>query len=150
MPPGGLALVEKCLDAFASFGRRARFGDAANGQRLERVIDRATRDLGDQPFRARLRVWAAGEQRRNHLLDCFVEAGLCNDFVHETRSAPVRGGKRLPGQEVAASRSGADGCENVRLIVEGTRPIRTSEIENIASSAATAISQAATSPMPAA
>src|SRR5262249_49593023 len=49
MPPGGLALVEKCLDAFAPFGRRARFGDAARGQSLERVVDRAARDLGDQP-----------------------------------------------------------------------------------------------------
>ena len=52
--PGGLALFEKCLDAFAPFGRRARLGDAANGQRLERVIDRAARDFGYQPFRARL------------------------------------------------------------------------------------------------
>src|SRR5215831_2423040 len=69
MPPGGPALVEKCLDAFAPLGRRARFGDAANGQRLERVIDRAARDLGYQPFRAQLRVWAAGEQRRNHVID---------------------------------------------------------------------------------
>ena len=54
MPPGGPALVEKCLNAFASFGRRARFGDAASGQGLERVVDRTTRDLGDEPFGARL------------------------------------------------------------------------------------------------
>src|SRR5262249_11443962 len=54
IPPGGLALVEKCLDAFAPFGRGARFGDAARGQSLERVIDRATRNLGNQPFRTRL------------------------------------------------------------------------------------------------
>jgi hypothetical protein len=35
-------------------------------------------------------------------------------------------------------------------MVEGTRPIRTSEIENTAASTATAISQAAISPTPAA
>src|SRR2546429_7737811 len=87
MPPGGLALVEECLHAFASFGRCARFGDAANGQRLERVVDRAARDLGYQPFRARLGVWTSGEQSRNHSLDRFVEAGLRNDFVHEAQSA---------------------------------------------------------------
>src|SRR5262249_60582679 len=54
MPPGGPALVEKCLDAFSPLGRRARFGDAAGGQGLERVVDRTTRDLGNEPFRARL------------------------------------------------------------------------------------------------
>src|SRR6516162_1602809 len=97
MPPGGPALVEKCLDAFAPFGRRARFGDAANGQRLERIVDRAARDLGYQPFRARLGVWTSGEQSRNHSLDRFVEAGVRNHFVHEAQSARVRGGKRLPG-----------------------------------------------------
>src|SRR2546430_14590195 len=114
MPPGGLALVEECLHAFASFGRCARFGDAANGQRLERVVDRATRDLGYQPFRARLGVWTSGEQSRNPSLDRLVGAGRRNDFVHEAQSARVRGGKRLSGKEVAAGCSGADGRENVR------------------------------------
>src|SRR5262245_35514876 len=94
MPPGGLALVEKCLHAFAPFGRRAGLGDAANGQSLERVVDRAARDLGYQPFRARLGAWTSSEQGRNHSLDRFVEASLRNHFVHEAQSERVRGGKR--------------------------------------------------------
>jgi hypothetical protein len=90
-PPGGPSLFEKRLDAFAPFGRRTRFSDAASRESLESVIDRAISDPGYEPFRARLRLRTSGKQIRNHALDRFVEATPWNDLVNKTQSARFRG-----------------------------------------------------------
>src|SRR5262249_15746427 len=112
--PGGLSLFKKRLNAFPPFGRCAGLSDAARGQCLERVIDRAKGDFGNESFRTRLRLRASCEQTSNQALDSAVETSLGNDLVHQSQPACVGCRERLAGQKVPASGSGPGRRDQLR------------------------------------
>src|SRR5262249_53363720 len=111
--PRGLSPFEKRLNTFAAFGRGAGVCDAARGQCLQRVIDRAKGDFGNESFRTRLRLRASCEQPSNQALESAVETSLGNDLVHQSQSACVGCRERLASQKVPASGSGADRRDHI-------------------------------------
>src|SRR5207248_1726053 len=111
--PGGLSLFKIRLNSLPPFGRCTRVSDAARGQCLERVVNGAAGDVGNEPFSTRLRLRASCKQSSNQALDSTVESALGNDLVNQSQPGCVSRRERLASQEVAARGSRADRRDNI-------------------------------------
>src|SRR6266436_3673026 len=133
LQPGGPALLEKGAHAFLALCGCPGGGDSGGHVVHQFGVDPPPRDRMDQVLGQRVRPGRAlNELAQNRVHRCVQLRGL-RELLHETDAIGFRRRKALGGEEIA---------------VRGARPKRTSDTLNSVSTDATAMSQAAISPMP--